>query len=284
VNTACPTTKSYLRDFEGFAPAVVISNEGSSLNSHQEGASTNGPPVQRHEYTCVNKPPDDSLPSFLLGITREHTSVQQKAQHDQPQKFQKAGNGPTATSWRSGRQPTTIHGAPRCRYLCSICGKGYAQRQGVTRHQREVHKTNLCRHCPTFEWGRPYLLREHLERCHPDIDPDVELEEVKRNSHRATTSTTHLPRECVLPPTLAHSGRGDVVSQLRPSTLSLPPVTNFPPVSPHTFQKVDHDPQPELVESTILKSKREDARQLEALNSTEKSSQMGKDHFAHMQM
>ena len=216
--------------------------------------------------------PDASISSGP-GITCEHTSVQfqQRAPHDQPHKFQKTGIGPTATSWRSGRRPATIHGPPRRRYLCSICGKGYAQRQGLTRHQREAHKTNLCRHCDAFEWGRPYLLREHLKRRHPDIDPDVELEEVKRNSHRTTTSTTHLPRGSVSPLALEHSGRDDVESQLRPPTLSLPPVMNFPYVTPaHASQEVDLDPQPELAEPIIINSKREDAWQLEALNSTEK--------------
>jgi len=276
VNTAYPPTKSCLRDFEGFAPAAVILNEESTHNSHHEGLSTNDPPVQCHKYICVDKTPDNLVPSPLPGITHEPTCVQfqQGAPHDQPQKFHKTGNGPTATSWRSGRRPATIHGVPRRRYLCSICGKGYAQRQGVTRHQREVHKTNLCRHCRAFGWGRPYLLREHLERRHPDADPDVELEEVNRNSRRTTISTTHLPREWVSPPPLEHSRRDNAQSQLRPLTLSLSPVTNFPPVSPHDFRDVDNDQQPELAEPTITKSKRGDTGKLEALNSTEKGSQM----------
>jgi len=275
MGTAYPPTKSCTSDFENFAPAAVILNEESTRNSHHEGLSTNDPPVQRDKYICVNKIPDDLAPSPLPGITREPTSVQfqQGAPHDQPQKFQKTA---TATLW-SGRRPATIHGVPRRRYLCSICGKGYAQRQGVTRHQREVHKTNLCRHCRAFRWGRPYLLRVHLERRHPGIDPDVELEEVNRNSRRTTTSTTHLPREWVSPPALEHSRRDNVESQLRPPTLSLSPVTNFPPVSPHAFKDVDNDPQPELAEPTIMKSKREDAGQSEALSSTGKGSQMGKD-------
>ena len=227
--------------------------------------------------------------SSLPGITREHTSVQfqQRASHDQAQKFQKTRNEPTATSLRSGRRPATIHGAPRCRYLCSTCGKEYAQRQGVTRHQREVHKPKLCRHCRAFKWGRPDLFRKHLKRWHPDIDPDIELE-VKGNSHRTTTNTVHLrlPREWVSPPALEHSGQDDVESQLRRPTLPLPPVMNCPLVSPHAFQEVDLDLQSELAEPTIMKSKREDARQLETLDSTEKCSQMGKDSddFAHMQM
>ena len=284
MNTAYPTTKSSLRHFEPFAPTALILNEESTHSSHQ-GVLTNGPPVQRHEHILVNKTPDDSVPSrFPSG------RFQQRVLHDQPQKFQKTGNGPAATSWRLGRQPATIHGDPRRRYLCSICGNGYAQQQGVYRHQREVHKTKtkLCRHCRAFAWGRPYLLREHLKRRHPDIDPDVELEDVKRNSHRTTTSTTHLPREWVSPPSLEHSGRDNVESQLRPPTFSLPPVTNFPPVFPYAFQDMDHDPQPELAEPTIMKSKRETAQQLEALNSTEreKGSQMGKDSddFVDMQM
>ena len=289
MNTVYPTTKSFLGDSEGFTPAAVM-NEESTRNPHREGLSTTAPSPQSHKYVCVNTIPGDSVPSSLHGITREPTSVQlcQRSPHDRPQKFQKTGNGPTATSRQPGRQPTTINGAPRRRYLCTICGKGYAQRQGVTRHQREAHKTNSCRHCRAFGWGRPYLLREHLAKRHPDIDPDIELEEVNRNSRRTTTSTTHLPRECLLPPALEHSRQVNVEShwQLHPPTLSLPPMTSFPPVSPNVFQDVGDCLQPKLAEPTIMKNKHEGAQQSETLISTEKGSQIGKDldDFAHEQI
>jgi hypothetical protein len=35
-------------------------------------------------------------------------------------------------------------------------------------------KHRLCLYCD-FQWRPPYTIRDHLEKCHPDVDPDVIL-------------------------------------------------------------------------------------------------------------
>jgi hypothetical protein len=45
--------------------------------------------------------------------------------------------------------------------------------------------------CRDFEWGRPYLLREHLEKEHPDVDIDEALDEAVRARREVTGVATH---------------------------------------------------------------------------------------------
>jgi hypothetical protein len=42
---------------------------------------------------------------------------------------------------------------------------------GRTVHE---HKDRLCLYCD-FKWRPPYTFSDHLEKCHPDVDPDVIL-------------------------------------------------------------------------------------------------------------
>ncbi|KAI0296874.1 hypothetical protein BC826DRAFT_188602 [Russula brevipes] len=98
----------------------------------------------------------------------------------------RTGRRHTAASLPSSRRPTSIRRAHRGSYLCNTCGKRYAQLQGVRRHQRETHQASLCMYCLAFEWGRPYLLREHLEKEHPGIDLDAALDEAMAARRRAT--------------------------------------------------------------------------------------------------
>ncbi|KAH9031179.1 hypothetical protein EDB84DRAFT_1493224 [Lactarius hengduanensis] len=60
-------------------------------------------------------------------------------------------------------KPITEH---RCRYLCKICGEGFAQPQGVRRHHLEKHEPRLCPYCHTFKWARRY-------EAHPDVNPEA---------------------------------------------------------------------------------------------------------------
>ena len=70
-------------------------------------------------------------------------------------------------------------------YRCNACGKLYAQRQGVNRHYREKHDVNSCLYCGA-NWLRPYQYRDHLEKQHPGIDPDLVLGKLA-GSRRKTT-------------------------------------------------------------------------------------------------
>ena len=76
-------------------------------------------------------------------------------------------------------------------YTCNVCGKSYLRRSGMRRHQREDHEASLCMYGCDFEWGRPYRLKEHLERWHPDVNIDVVLGEAVRTRRRAKVIASH---------------------------------------------------------------------------------------------
>ena len=102
---------------------------------------------------------------------------------DRRNQIYKTGKGPAASSLRSC-QPDGELNAPNGRYRCSICGLGYAQLQGLTRHLRETHEASFCIYCNDFKWGRPYRLREHIKKRHPGVDPSVALEEATKTRRR----------------------------------------------------------------------------------------------------
>jgi len=223
---------------------VALPNEDSTSNWFQEHASTIVPQVHTHQYIPVEKTPhdSDSTPSGLPQIPCTTTAqYQQSTPRDGPQQFQGMEKAPSTTSSRSSRRRAPIHGAPRHRYFCEVCSREYAQPQGVTRHRREMHTPNLCRHCGVFKWARPYLFKEHLERAHAHVDPDAELE---------------------------YERRARAKSQLHPLIIPSHALTKFPPVSPSAFQPVGYDTQSEFAETTIMKIKGKDVHQPEALNST----------------
>jgi len=61
----------------------------------------------------------------------------------------------------------------------------------MRRHRREAHEASLCMYGCDFEWGRPYRLREHLERWHSDVDIDAVLDEATRTRRRAKDIPSH---------------------------------------------------------------------------------------------
>ena len=59
-------------------------------------------------------------------------------------------------------------------FWCNDCGVGFAQRQGLNRHELDMHTPrNICHLCGIFEWSsaREYLFTRHLERHHPGVIP-----------------------------------------------------------------------------------------------------------------
>jgi hypothetical protein len=234
-----------------------------------------GPRDRTHPFTRVEKTPNISVPSELAvrGILGTRTAMQNKQglphypHSNLPQQFQKTRKGRATTSPQSLRKQTDVQGPPRRRYLCNICGNDYAQRQGVTRHQREMHEASLCMYCHEFKWGRLYLLRDHLERQHPDVDPDAVVEAIKRIGCWATipTVTAYPP---ISSPTREPDRRVRIESQLHPLAVIPPPsvVTELPSISLPAFLPVSYDPHCEFIEPTILKSKRGNARQFEVHN------------------
>jgi hypothetical protein len=71
------------------------------------------------------------------------------------------------------------------RFLCSECRSSYAQRQGAWRHIRTVHKPEQCGLCE-FKYARPYVYRDHLEKEHLIVNPDLILGKAPGSRGRAT--------------------------------------------------------------------------------------------------
>lgn len=251
--------------FEDYVLATVIPTADPTRNWCHERAPMSVPQDQGHEFTRVHKTLDTSVPSALPGIPGTPTVVQkqQKSLRNLPQQFQKMRKGRTATPSRSSRRQADVHDPPRRQHLCKICGKEYAQRQGLTRHHLAKHEASLCIYCREFKSGRPYLrlLREHLERQHPDVDPNAAVEVVKRNGRRAT----YLARgPAVSPPTPEHDRRIRTEFLLHPPIPSPPAVNNRSSVSLPAFPLAACEAQFEFTGPTIMKSKRGNDRQFEA--------------------
>lgn len=138
--------------------------------------------------------------------------------------------------------------------MCSICRTSYAQRQGLGRHVRTVHNPNLCFLCE-FSWGRPYEYRNHLQKKHPGVNPDMILGKAPGSRCRATIITEHLPQQPpVLPPTVEQVQQNRVESQPSPSTQPLPAgarVTSISPPAVSSVSSVDHNSQPAVHAFTI---------------------------------
>jgi len=228
-------------------PGVDISRDWC-----QQGISTGVPSDQGHRSTLTDTAPHAFGTSVPSGTPSTHAFVQyqeQRTSRDQHQQTQKTGKGPT----RSSQRLAGMDGAPKGRYSCNLCDKRYSQRQGVRRHQREAHDAHLCMYCRDYAWGRPYRLREHLVKRHPDVDPDAALEQATGTRHRPTMIPRGLPHERVSssPPTFEYFERGGVESLLQPLTLHPLAVTQLQPVSPLTQSSLGYDQQSELADVTI---------------------------------
>jgi hypothetical protein len=137
-----------------------------------------------------------------------------------------------------------MHGTPKSLFSCDKCNKQYAQPQGVTRHQREVHEINLCPICNDFRWGRRYQLQKHLRERHPAINLDETLCEATRCRREAAMNKKHSRQQQASSPAIESHG-------------SLPAILSMA-----------YDPQPEHAEKPVTSCKREDARELDLFDPT----------------
>jgi len=165
----------------------------------------NVPSIQGYQYTqprtiSTSWNSESSNPS---GTSPTQVPVQyreQRASQGLPKRRQKPGKGkgPVAPP-RTFRQPAGARGA-HSPYLCNLCGKRYAQLQGVRRHRREAHELrSSCSYCGEFEWSRPYLYKEHLREWHPTIDPDAAVDEAKGAGRRSVITTQFPTNQLDLP-------------------------------------------------------------------------------------
>jgi len=153
------------------------------------------PSVQGPQYTGTNTTSNFLAPSIAPSIPRMPavgSYEEQRGPQDQYQESQWTGTRHDVVSSQSSRPPAdiTTRLAPMGRYSCNVCGKRFSQPQGTKRHQRETHGASPCMYCGDFKWGRPYLLRDHLKKRHPDVNIDAALEEATRTRRRATGTTS----------------------------------------------------------------------------------------------
>ncbi len=221
-----------------------------------------------HPYTRVRTIPGSSVPSTLPpDIYRTPTVAQhqeQRAPGVMSQQSKKYGKGPTTVPPRSLLQPNEKRGTPQGRYWCRICGRDFAQPQGVTRHHRDTHEAGLCIYCGVFKWGRPYRLREHIKKKHPGLHPDVALEEAAETRYGVTNNTKYFPQPCALPSTSEHTRLDCAETQrLCPSS---PPgaMVNVAPGSPPAMSmpSASNNPPATSAVPILKKCKLEDAREL----------------------
>ncbi len=212
-----------------------------------------------HQYAPINSASNFSASLSIPTTSRTPTAVQhqlQSASRDRVKRFH------ISKKARSYRRRTGISGAPKRPYSCNICGKAYAQPQGVTRHHREAHQVSVCTYCGDFRWGRRYQFRKHLTEWHPDVDPDVVL------GRQSRCKVTVIPRysatqQRVSTPNPEHDGRGHVDSHLFP--LAPPPLAaeNVIPLSPPAvMSSLVYDPQSKPAEPMTAAQTHDDPLEL----------------------
>ena len=195
-------------------------------------------PFDHSPYTRSEATSGDSIPSALPVIPCVPADLQyeeQQASQVAPHRLQEAAKGPATASSRSSRRaPASESGTAKRPYACNICGKTYSQSQGVLRHQRETHKATLCTYCHSFEWGRPYRLRDHYRKHHPEVNIKVALKESSRKRPKAKTNPRSSPRQVSLsnPPHRRQSRTESQSDYPLVPTLSPPAVVEFPSIAP----------------------------------------------------
>jgi len=145
-----------------------------------------------HQYTRIYRDTTSnfSVPPIPQGISSKPTAMQYLGESasrntGRSQKLQKSGNIPEKVSSQSPRPPAGIGGAlGEGPYPCNICGKRYAQPQGVGRHYREKHGSpNSCSYC-NFEWSRHYIYKAHLKSKHPGVISDAAQDDATWTTYR----------------------------------------------------------------------------------------------------
>lgn len=181
-------------------PPIGLVDVNATRDRHQEDVTTYTPSMQSRQYTRTNTTTNFLVPSIAptssiplmptLGLYEEQIVSQGQDQESQSTADERQHD---VVPSRSLRRPVGIMNrrAPMGRYSCNVCGNRYSQLQGIKRHQREAHEASQCMYCRDFRWGRPYLLRGHLKKRHPEVNIDAALEEAMGTRRRATGTTSY---------------------------------------------------------------------------------------------
>ena len=179
-------------------PPIGLVDVIATRDWHQEDMTMYTPSMQGRQYTRTNTTTNVLVPSIAPSIPRMPTvglheeQIVSQGQGQESQRTTDERQHDVVPS-QSLRRPAgiMIHRVPMGRYSCSVCGKRYAQPQGIKRHRREAHEATQCMYCRDFRWGRPYLLRSHLKKRHPEVNIDAALEEAMGTRRRATGTTSY---------------------------------------------------------------------------------------------
>ena len=194
-----------------------------------------------------------SVPSALPSISHAPPYREQGQSRDHSKLCCKIGKALAAVSEssRSSRRPGGRRGARQGRYWCSICRLNYKQKQGLTRHHRDVHEVSLCMYCSDFEWHRRHQLKKHLEEQHTNVDISAALSETTK-SRRTATKIKTFPRRQRDSPANEH----DYCDCVSPPRRSMPPVVaKTIPVYLSNMSFMDNDPQSDFSEPAIKQFK-----------------------------
>lgn len=248
-------TKSIPETEDLLAPDTAISNEGQTdvnhVNTDRNQTQTinvrSGRFGHGHQQTRVHTSSNPSAHSVPQGISSKANAVQypgESASRDRSKKLQKLGYVPKKASSQPSRPPAGIGGAhSKAPYRCDICGKRYAQRQGVRRHHKEKHgHPNSCSFCD-FKWSRLYLYKAHLETEHRDVVSDVAQDDATWTNYGDANTASSPQQQAVLTLFPEHGPHGGTETWWCP--LTPPPsaveVEVTPACSPD-IQRADHDP------------------------------------------
>ena len=176
------------RDLIAFAQDPQVSEEISHIENF-------GPPVRGF----LDMPGHSDLmywlkPTLLMSegfravpdkIPSHTSSLLESGSRKTPKQSRRTRRKRVKAPSRSSGQLTGTREALERPYLCNTCGERYAQRQGVNRHFRAKHNPSSCVYCGV-KWSRPYQYRNHIEKQHPNIDPDLILGKASGSRRKAT--------------------------------------------------------------------------------------------------
>ena len=159
---------------------------------------------------------------------------------------------------------------PKRLYSCDICGKKYSQPQGVSRHRHAAHDNpHSCLRCE-FKWSRPYQYRIHLEKWHPDVDPDNVLGKSAGSHSRSTIIGRDLPQHFPLPTVDSYRrSPAELGHWQRPVTLLLPEAAKVTHVSRPAMLFLAYNPLLKHAEPAVTSRNCEDDKVLELSDATD---------------
>ena len=189
-----------------------------------------------HIFTRVDAASNFPAALIPLGTSLIAPAVESQVKREplgRPHQYKKSRKKGDVESFYWSRRFTDIHKARSQaipQFFCDDCDAKYVQRQGLNRHRQEKHERDdsepsLCIYCDA-KCGRAYEYREHLEKHHPAVDPDIILGKAAGSRRRTAYYARHRSQQVLLPNIeqgrWGDSGIGRYPPVVKPSTATLP--------------------------------------------------------------